>query len=111
DDGPDPRWTPAVLQLLAARAPRAPSSRGARNPLPLRALRQTQASPAAQTGNHRAPHPHLARLAAAGAQAEGQAGARPLSPARARLLSALKGRGYGFVTVSELLAAGRAGPP
>ena len=189
DDGPDPRWTPAVLQLLAARGARATFFLVGRNALAHRDLVQAEVAAGDEIGNHTLTHAHLELISAGGVEDEVEDGARALVAAGAppprlfrpprgfttrvvarvvrrarertvfwgltverfirahalgpavdrlvakvrpgtivlahdgggnrartlqalpRLLSALKERGYGFVTVSELLAAGRAGPP
>ena len=65
DDGPDPRWTPHVLDLLAARGGHATFFQIGDNALAHRDLVARVLASGGEIGNHTLDHPHLTDLTTA----------------------------------------------
>jgi peptidoglycan/xylan/chitin deacetylase (PgdA/CDA1 family) len=83
DDGPDPRWTPAVLDLLAGRGIRATFFLVGRRALDHRDLVQAEVGARHEIGNHTFTHAHLELISPGGVEDEVEDGARALVAAGA----------------------------
>jgi peptidoglycan-N-acetylglucosamine deacetylase len=103
DDGPMPRWTPAVLTILAEQRVRATFFLIGRRALEHRDLLTGRLGDH-EVGNHTWEHRDLARLDYAGARAAIERGARAIAEATGREPALLRPP-YGHVAGSSLLAA------
>ena len=108
DDGPDPRWTPAVLGLLGGRAGRATFFLVGRSALAHPDLVQAELAGGDEIGNHTLTHAHLEFLTPAGVQAEVAGGSRAIVAAGApRPLLFRPPRGFTTKVVARAAARAR----